>query len=119
MKTYKILLLSLLLVPSISSAKYITSLSGSGVEITKYFTHENGAVSLYISGAVQNLDGCTSTFRVYIPHNIAGKDILVSTALTAFISGKKVGFHGSGCSTTSFWGGTVDVPIVNNLWVYK
>jgi hypothetical protein len=117
MKT--LLFLILFIVSTFSSAKYITSLSGSGVEITKYFTHENGAVSLYISGAVQNLDGCTSTFRVYIPHNIAGKDILVSTALTAFVSGKKVGFHGSGCSTTSFWGGTVDVPIVNNLWVHK
>jgi len=102
-----------------SFAKYITPLNGPGVEITRYFTHSNGAVSLYISGATINLDECTSTFRVYIPHDLAGQDILASTALAAFHSGKKVGFHGSGCSTTTFWGGTVDVPIVDNLWVFK
>ena len=101
------------------SAAYITKLSTHGVEITKFFTHESGAVSLYISGNVDNLDNCTSTFRVYIPHDLPGKDAMVSLALTAFVSGKKVGFHGSGGSTTHFWGGTVDVPIVNNMWIVK
>jgi hypothetical protein len=100
-------------------AKYITQLNTQGVEITKFFTHQSGAVSLYISGTVENLDQCTSTFRVYIPHDLPGKDVMISTALAAFSSGKKVGFHGSGCSTTSFWGGTVDVPIVNNMWIVK
>lgn len=99
--------------------KYVTQLNTEGVEITKFFTHGNGAISLYISGAVENLDECTSTFRVYIPHDIAGKDTMVSAALMAFASGKKVGFHGSGCSTTTFWGGTVDVPIIDNLWIVK
>tara|TARA_B110001452_G_scaffold249067_1_gene236307 strand:+ start:544 stop:783 length:240 start_codon:yes stop_codon:yes gene_type:complete len=70
-------------------AKYITSLSGPGVEITRFFTHGNGAVSLYIPGTVANLDGCTSTFRVYIPQDLPGKDTLVSAALMAFASGKK------------------------------
>ncbi|MFP3349949.1 hypothetical protein R0K04_00880 [Pseudoalteromonas sp. SIMBA_153] len=100
------------------NAKYVTSLSGPGVEITKFFTHGNGAVSLYISGPVKNLDQCSSTFRVFIPHDLPGKDVLVSAAMMAFSSGKKVGFHGSGCSTTVFWGGTVDVPIINNLWIF-
>ena len=100
-------------------AKYITHLNTEGVEITKFFTHKSGAVSLYISGSVDNLDKCTSTFRVYIPHDLPGRDVMVSTALAAFASGKKVGFHGSGCSTTTFWGGTVDVPIVDNMWIVK
>jgi len=102
-----------------SFAKYITPLGGPGVEITRYFTHKNGGISLYISGAVQNLDKCTATYRVYIPHDLAGKEIIASAALTAFVSGKKVGLHGSSCSTTPFWGGTEDVPIVDNLWVFK
>ncbi len=93
-------------------------MGGPGVEITKILAHESGAVSLYISGPVQNLDQCTSTFRVYIPSDIPGKGAMLSTALMAFASGRKIGIHGSGCSTTVFWGGTVDVPIVNNLWVF-
>ncbi|PAJ71632.1 hypothetical protein CJF42_25690 [Pseudoalteromonas sp. NBT06-2] len=112
-------LVTCLIVSTNVSAKYITNLGTQGVEITKFFTHQSGAVSLYISGTVENLDQCTSTFRVHIPHDLAGKDVMVSTALAAFASGKKVGFHGSGCSTTSFWGGTVDVPIVNNMWIVK
>jgi hypothetical protein len=116
----KILILVTCLIASTNvAAKYITQLNTQGVEITKFFTHQSGAVSLYISGTVANLDQCTSTFRVYIPHDLAGKDVMVSTALAAFASGKKVGFHGSGCSTTSFWGGTVDVPVVNNMWIVK
>lgn len=101
-----------------TNAKYVTSLGGPGVEITRFFTHQNGAVSLYISGPVLNSDECTSTFRVYIPHDLPGKDTMVSAAMMAFVSGKKIGLHGSGCSTTRFWGGTVDVPIINNLWVF-
>jgi hypothetical protein len=100
-------------------AKYITSLGGPGVEITRVFIHSSGAISLNISGQVDNLDQCTSSSRVYIPHDVAGKDQMLSTALTAFATGQKVGFHGSGCNTTAFWGGTVDVPIVNNMWVSK
>lgn len=98
-------------------AKYVTPLNGSGVDITKVFIHRSGAVSLYISGVTLNLDECKSTFRVYIPETVAGKDAMLSVALTAYASGKKIGIHGSGCSTTPFWGGSLDVPIVNNLWM--
>ncbi len=98
-------------------AKYITSLSGPGVDVTRVFIHHNGAVSIYISGELQNLDQCTGTFRVYIPTEVPGKDAMLSVALMAHAAGKKIGMHGSGCSTTQFWGGTVDVPIVDNLWV--
>lgn len=99
-------------------AKYITPLSGPGVEITRVFIHRTGAISLYISGETENQDKCTSTYRVYIPHDLPGKDLMLSIALTAKASGQKVGFHGSGCSTTAFWGGTVDVPIVDNMWMF-
>ena len=87
-----------------SFAKYVTPLNGSGVDVTKVFVHVSGSVSLYISGAVQNLDQCTSTFRVYIPHDLPGKDAMLSAALMASASGKKIGLHASGCSTTAFLG---------------
>ena len=88
------------------------------MDVTRVFIHESGAVSIYISGDVVNLDKCTSTFRVYIPETLESKDSMLSVALMAYASGKKIGIHGSGCRTTPFWGGTVDVPIVNNLWVF-
>lgn len=77
-----------------------------------------GLISKQLSKPVKNLDQCSSTFRVFIPQDLPGKDVLVSAAMMAFSSGKKVGFHGSGCSTTVFWGGIVDVPIINNLWIF-
>ena len=102
-----------------SFAKYVTPLGGPGVEVTMYFTHKTGAITLYISGAVQNLDHCPATYRVHIPHDIAGRDMMASAALTAFASGKKIGLHASGCKTTHFWGGTQQVPIIDNLWVFR
>ncbi|ALU45946.1 hypothetical protein [Pseudoalteromonas rubra] len=119
MKKKILILFTCMLASANASAKYITHLNSDGVEITRFFTHKNGAVSLYISGSVDNVDKCTSTFRVYIPHDLPGKDVMVSSALTAFASGKKVGFHGSGCSTTTFWGGATDVPVVDNMWIIK
>lgn len=112
-------LLALIIISPSVSAKYITPLNGPGVEITRVFVHDTGAISLYISGTVDNLDNCTSTFRVFIPHDLAGKDEMLTVALTAHTTGKKIGLHGSGCSTTNFWGGTVDVPIINSLWMFQ
>ena len=100
-----------------AQSEYITPLDGPGVEIIKVFIHKSGAVSLYISGAVVNLDRCTATSRIYIPHDLAGKDAMLSTALMAFASDNKIEAHGSGCSATVFRGGRTDVPIVDNLWV--
>lgn len=104
-----------------SLAKYVTPLGGPGVEITKYFTHESGGVTLYISGNKINLDNCAATYRVYIPHDLdpTGRNSLASAALTAFVSGKNIGLHASKCQTTPFWGGTEEVPIINNLWIFK
>ncbi len=117
----KQLILGIILIMIVSTtayAKYITPLNGPGVEVTRVFIHTQGGISLYISGEVINLDGCTKTYRVYIPETVIGKDAMLSVALTAKTSGKKIGIHGSGCGTTPFWGGTVDVPIVNNLWMF-
>lgn len=110
--------LMLFLVVTPTYAKYITALYGGGVSIERVFVHESGAVSIYINGGIVNLDQCTSTFRVYIPATAKAKDEMLSLALFAYASGKRVGFHGSGCSTTPFWGGTQDVPVVNNMWVH-
>ena len=108
----------LFLVANSVHAKYITALNGAGVTIERVFVHESGAVSIYINGGIANLDQCTSTFRVYIPPTAKAKDEMLSLALFAYASAKRVGFHGSGCSTTPFWGGTQDVPVVTNMWVH-
>lgn len=99
-------------------ANYVTPLDSSGVEVTRVFIHESGAISIYISGKTQNLDKCSSTFRVYIPETVAGRKEMLSVVLTAQASNRKIGIHGSGCSTTTFWGGHVDVPVVDNLWMF-
>jgi len=103
---------------SSAQAKYVTSLAGPGVEITRVFIHQSGAISLYISGETLNLDNCSSTFRVYIPQDLPSKDAMLSVALAAKATGQKVGFHSSRCGTTAFWGGTVDVPIIDNMWTF-
>ncbi len=117
MKRFTIVLfLTFICLPSY--AKYITPLNGPGVDVSRVFVHKSGAISLYISGSTQNLDQCTGTNRVYIPEAVQGKEAMLSVALMAYATGKKIGMHGSGCSTTAFWGGTTDVPIVDNLWLF-
>lgn len=116
---YKFLAILLVAISQSTFAQYFTPLNGPGVEITKVFSHTSGALSLIIEGAVENRDGCAGVSRVYIPHDLAGSQTIVSTALMAFASGKKIGLYASACKTTAFWGGTVDVAIVNNLWVFK
>jgi hypothetical protein len=119
MKIRLFVVILILLASAISHARYVTHLNGPGVEITRFFAHGNGGVTLYISGSIQNLDECNTTYRVYIPHDLPGKDTIVSTALMAYASGRKIGLHGSGCSTTPFWGGSGgEVPIINNLWAF-
>ncbi|MFT5083882.1 MAG: hypothetical protein ACI9Y1_001934, partial [Lentisphaeria bacterium] len=100
----------LFLTGSPAYSKYITPLGGPGVDVTRVFIHQNGAISIYIAGETANLDECTSTFRIYIPATVEGKDAMLSVALMAYASGKKIGAHASNCGTTPFWGGTVDVP---------
>jgi len=73
----------------------------------RVFVHESGAVSIYISGDIVNLDQCTSTFRVYISPTATAKDEMLSLALFAYASGKRVGFIekvGSGLSSCLFVG---------------
>jgi len=111
--------IALLVFANIALAKYFTSLSPPGVKITQYFTHSGGGVTLYISGSVQNLDGCMVTNRVHLKGNLAGHQSMVSAALAAFSSGKYIGLHASGCETIPFWGGTQTVAIINNLWVFE
>lgn len=110
--------LLILLVP-VAHARYISPLSGPGVEVKRVFVHEDGAITLYIAGNIVNLDSCSATYRVYIPGSLPGKEAMTSVALVAMLSKKTIGLHGSGCSTTPFWGGTETVPVVNNLWIFE
>lgn len=120
MKRYPLVLLCVVMLSCpIVHAKYVTPLNGPGVEITRFFAHEGGSLTLYISGNIQNLDQCNTTYRVYIPSDTPGIDAMTAAALMAYASGRKIGLHASGCSTTPFWGSSGgEVPIINNLWVF-
>ncbi len=74
------------------------------------------SVDVHWQTHIRSSDGLPSS--AYIPPDVIGKDAMLSVASTAKPTGKKIGIHGSGCGTTPFWGGTVDVPLVNNLWMF-
>lgn len=99
---------------------YLTSLSGSGATISTYFTHSSGAVTLILeSNTSKNPDSCAVTNRVHLKGDLDGHKNMVAAALTAFASGKTVGFHSSGCEDIPFWGGNILTPVINNLWVFN
>ena len=102
------------------SADYFTPLGGPGVTIVKMHFHDQGGVTLHISGAVQNLDDCSVTSRVHIPKDLSGLNNMLSASLMAYTTGKKIGLHVSGCESIPFWGsGGGLTPIVKNLWVFN
>jgi len=113
------LALTLALLGSASHASgYLTGLNGPGVTISKYFVHRGGGVSIFLNDDLLNPDGCTFPRHVYIKGDSEGHKLMVSTALTAFISGKAIGLHGFGCEIIPFWGGTITVPTISELWMF-
>lgn len=113
------LLLFLIFSEAANAAGYLTPLSGNGVTINRYFTHSGGGVTLIISGTINNPDNCQVTDRVHLKGNLNGHNNMVSAALAAFASGKQVGLWSRGCESIPFWGGGIQTPIVENLWVIK
>ncbi len=114
-------LLVALFITSGASGQYFTPLGGPGVQVTRFFTHSGGGVTLYISGEVKNLDDCPVTTRVHLKGDLPGHQNMISAALMAFASGKRIGLHASGCEYIPFWGGSGggQVPVINNLWVFE
>ncbi|MCL1126201.1 hypothetical protein [Shewanella surugensis] len=100
-----------------SAAGYLTSLGNPEATITSVFTHAEGHVTLIVSGVTLNPDECGDLGRVHIQADLPGHKNLVSAALTAFASGKKVGFYTTGCEVIPFWGGTSTRPVINSLWI--
>ena len=75
--------------------------------------------ALFVSGIEINPDVCGSIGLIHIKADHQGFKTISSSALTAFVSGKKIGVYSSGCEILPFWGGTVTRPIVRELWVVK
>ena len=116
----KCLIIVLLFLSSSAFADYFTPLDGPGVTIVKMHFHDQGGVTLHISGAVQNLDDCSVASRVHIPKDLSGLNNMLSASLMAYTTGKKIGLHVSGCESIPFWGsGGGLTPIVKNLWVFN
>lgn len=100
-----------------SAAGYLTSLNNPEATITSVFTHAEGHVTLIVSGITLNPDECGDLGLVHIQADLPGHKNLVSAALTAFASGKKVGLYSTGCEIIPFWGGTSTRPVIHNLWI--
>jgi hypothetical protein len=116
----KLLITVFLILSSSAFADYFTPLDGPGVTIEKMHFHDQGGVTLHISGAVQNLDNCAVTSRVHIPKDLPGLNNMLSASLMAYTMNKKIGLHVSGCESIPFWGsGGGLTPIVKNLWVFN
>ena len=104
---------------NVSSYEYLTGFGGPGVIIDKYFVHNNGGLSLILNSNIPRSSNCDVKNHVYIKPGTGGFDLMASSALAAFASGKEVGLHGDGCETIPFWGGTSTRPVVTDLWVFQ
>jgi len=98
------------------AAGYLTPLT-SGVEVDGYFMHETGAVTVFVSVALTNPDGCSNMSRLHIKTSTSGLENMVAAVMTAHASGRTVGFFANGCETLAFWGGATQSPIITNVWV--
>lgn len=100
------------------AAGYLTPL-GSGVTIQKILAHENGGFTIWVdSASVSNPDGCGDTSKLHVRASTPGHDTMLSVALAAYISGRKVGMWSrTGCDIIPFWGGLHTRPIVSDLWI--
>ncbi len=103
----------------VTASGYLTSLQTSDVKTTKIFTHEDGGVTLFLSGSLINPDNCDTTERVHFKADLPGRHNLTSAAMAAFLTGKRIGLWSSGCEEIPFWGQGIQTPIITNLWVFN
>ena len=120
----KFVVISALFITSgvVLSYGYLTNLydKNGGVTIKQYFVHHNGGVSLILNENLpHNPDNCNVTNHVFIKGDKPGHKLMVSAALAAFSSGKKIGLHSFGCEILPFWGGSQTRPTVSELWVFQ
>ena len=109
-------ILSLLLVSSFVFGSGYLIPNGAGVKINKITMHGNGGATLWVSG-LSNPDNCGDVKLAHLKGDLPGHSNMVSTALTAYASGKKIGLWSTGCEIIPFWGGTVTRPIIHTLWI--
>lgn len=104
---------------AVAFSGYLTPL-GEGVPVNLYLLHRSGEMTIWVTNtSISNPDNCMNTDRVHISASLAGSQNMMAAVMTAYASGQKVGFHSSGCSTIPFWGGTITVPIISEIWVVK
>lgn len=64
-------------------------------------------------GTWLNPDGCGNSQVVFLKPSIGGYNQMFALAMSAYVSGQRVGVYLDGCSSTP-WGYTV--PIVKSIW---
>jgi hypothetical protein len=110
--------------PSANASGYLTPF-GTGVAVTDYMVNNNvgyggsaiGITILLSPNAVNNPDSCGSTALLHIKSSAHGYKEMVAAVMAAVASGRRIGFHSSGCELLPFFGGTTTYPIVTDLWV--
>jgi hypothetical protein len=113
--------LGLALLAQEGRAGYLTALR-TGIAVSEYMVNNNtgsgglGGLTIWVSG-IDNPDGCTGTAMVHIKNSASGYKEMFAAVLTAVASGKKIGFHSSGCEQLPFWGGGTTYPIVTDIWI--
>lgn len=117
MRTAWYLLVVTCLASTANASGYLTALD-QGVVVNRYLMHSGGGMTIWVSG-ISNPDGCGRSDMVHLKGDLVGHDKMVAAVLAASASGRKVGFWSTGCEIIPFWGGTVTVPIVANLWVIE
>lgn len=118
MKTLLILVAMIVVSPAAFANGYLVPL-GSGVTIQKIHAHENGGFTMWVNPAsVSNPDNCGDTTLLHVPASTPGHDTMLSVALAAYMSGRKVGMWSRyGCAIIPFWGGSTTRPQVSDLWI--
>ena len=117
---FKRLLILLLLPATAFSSGYLTPL-GTGVDVSRIHAHENGGFTMWVDpSSIANPDSCARTDKVHVKPTTPGYDTLLSVALSAYVSGNKIGMWSHhGCAIIPFWGGPNSFPIVSDLWMVK
>lgn len=116
---YVLLILTVFSFGNANAGGYLVPHSG-GITIQKIHAHGSGGITLWVDASqIQNPDGCQDRSKVHIRSSQAGYETMVSIALSAYLSGQKVGLWSPQCSVIPFWGGTTAYPIVSDIWITK
>ena len=91
----------------------------TGTLVQSIHSYDNQIVIKFVEHAPHNPDGCDVTYMAYINDTSKNYSQVLTIALAAQASGKKLGVWSRKCSVIPFWGGTNTVPHIDALWIVE